>query len=163
MKNKIWIVMLCISILLIAFFLPVNGAQISSYKIYKNKFNGYLQPHKLTLPGLMSVDEPVSKIEALKCVVDQYSQIITNTMDEGVIDLINQINESMILAYLQNLTSFGPRVTGQPACEQAAEYLYNEFSNMGLEVRYDNWVSGPYDSNNVEATLPGVNQSSDDI
>jgi hypothetical protein len=34
---------------------------------------------------------------------------------------------------------------------------------MGLEVRYHNWIYGGYDSNNVEATLAGVNPSSDDI
>jgi hypothetical protein len=79
-------------------------------------------------------------------------------------DLIEQLNETMVLGYLENLTSIGPRRTGTPNCEEAALYLYQEFDAMGLEVRYQNWTLGDsiYGSN-IEATLPGVNPSSDEI
>jgi hypothetical protein len=79
-------------------------------------------------------------------------------------DLIEQLDEPMVLGYLENLTSIGPRVTGTQSCEEAARYLYQEFDAMGLEVRYQNWTfSDSVYGSNIEATLPGVNPSSDEI
>ncbi|OGS40906.1 MAG: hypothetical protein A3K77_03315 [Euryarchaeota archaeon RBG_13_31_8] len=156
MKNKKWIVILCVSIFLIAGFNPVNGAE--NYKI-----NRYFESHEPPLPGLMVGDEPIFKVEIEKNIINQYKQISPVTVSDNIVDIITQIGESMILGYIENLTSFGPRVTGEPGCVDAAEYIYNEFSSMGLDVRYDNWVYGGYDSNNVEATLPGSDTNSDDI
>ncbi len=34
------------------------------------------------------------------------------TMDDIVISILEQVDESIYLSYLENLTSFGPRVTG---------------------------------------------------
>jgi len=77
------------------------------------------------------------------------------TADVSIIELLQQLNETLILGYLENLTSFGPRETGTEACDQAAHYLYGTFKDMGLAVRYhnytDDWVSG----SNIEATLYG--------
>jgi len=114
------------------------------------------------IPGNMIGDEPIFEVGDVEP-ISSPPEIEDVSMDDDVIGLITQIDESMILGYLQGLTSFGPRVTGEAGCVQAAEYLYNEFASMGLEVRYDNWVYGGYNSNNVEATLPGADPSSDDI
>jgi len=61
--------------------------------------------------------------------------------------------------------------------EKVARYIYNEFESMGLKVRYQYWEEEPTIKNlrepswtfawelgnNIEATLPGTNESSDEI
>jgi len=73
------------------------------------------------------------------------------------------IEDDIVLGYLENLTDFGPRVTGSQACQQAGEYIYNEFESYGLEARYDDWSYYGYDGNNIEGTLQGINETSDQI
>jgi hypothetical protein len=80
-----------------------------------------------------------------------------------IIDIIQQLNESVILDFLQTLVSFGPRVTGSSSCTQAGEWIFSEFQDMGLDVRYHNWSHGGESGQNVEATLHGVNETSDEI
>ena len=63
-------------------------------------------------------------------------------MDDIVISILEQVDETIYLSYLENLTSFGPRITGSDACKAAADYIYNQFESMGLAVRYHNWTSG---------------------
>jgi hypothetical protein len=84
-------------------------------------------------------------------------------IDDAMIDLIQLMDESIILNYLQTLVSFGPRVTGTPACTQTGQWIYSEFHDMGLDVRYHNWSHGGESGQNIEATLPGANETSDDI
>jgi hypothetical protein len=73
------------------------------------------------------------------------------------------MDESLILSYLENLTAFGPRVTGTTACYDAGDWIYNEFESMGLDVEFHDWSYGGYTDRNVVATLNGSNQSSDEI
>jgi hypothetical protein len=77
--------------------------------------------------------------------------------------MIEQIDESTALAFMEDLVAFGPRVTGTPACELAGEYIYNTFADMGLEVRYHYWSNYGYEGYNIEATLPGEDPTSDEI
>ncbi len=95
----------------------------------------------------------------------QWSQhkAVLGSLDEFIVELIEQLTETMYLGYLENITAFGPRVTGTSASYQAGDYIYNEFQSMGLEVRYHNWNNGGYQDRNIEGTLYGVNQSSDEI
>ncbi|HWR64305.1 MAG TPA: M20/M25/M40 family metallo-hydrolase [Candidatus Thermoplasmatota archaeon] len=85
------------------------------------------------------------------------------TMDDVVISMIEQVDESIFLSYEENLTVNGPRPTESASCIAAAEYMYEQFQNMGLAVRYHQWSNGGYTSNNVEATLNGSDETSDDI
>lgn len=82
-----------------------------------------------------------------------------STLNLDIIELIQQVDETLILGYLENLTSFGPRLTGTPACEQSAQYIYQTFQDMGLEVRYHNYTDATVSGSNVEATLPGTDSS----
>ncbi len=85
------------------------------------------------------------------------------SLNEDIIAMIEQIDESTALNYIEGLTSFGPRVTGTQACELAGDYIYDTFADMGLEVRYHYWSNSGYDGYNIEATLPGTDPSSDEI
>ena len=70
----------------------------------------------------------------------------------------------MVLGFIENLTSFGPRVTGSESCEDAGRWIYQEFKEMGLEVRYQNWsATSSIFGSNIEATLAGANPDSDEI
>jgi hypothetical protein len=84
-------------------------------------------------------------------------------MSNIVISMIEQVNGSIYLSYLENLINLGPRPTGSSACVAAAAYIYNQFKSMGLAVRYHNWTRGGYSSANVEATINGTDKSSDGI
>ncbi len=103
-------------------------------------------------PSLNSyADEPFQKITS------------ANYKNDEILNIIQNINEPIYLSYLENITAFGTRVTGTPSCHNAGTYLYNQFESMGLVVRYQNWTNGGYQDRNIEATLPGVDEESDEI
>ena len=86
-----------------------------------------------------------------------------DSSEETIIEILENIDEDLILGFLEDLVAFGPRFTGTNACELAGDYIYNEFVSYGLNARYDDWTYGSYSSNNIEGTLPGVDPSSDEI
>lgn len=91
-------------------------------------------------------------------VADRFNPIhplAPTTTNIDIIELLQQLNESLILGYLENLTSFGPRFTGTEACNQEAHYLYQTFQDMGLAVRYHNYTDSYVSGSNIEATLYG--------
>lgn len=114
-------------------------------------------------PGNMREGQVLVDVGDKKPISDSHPDFTGLFRDVDIVSLITQIDEALLLGYYQGLTSFGPRVTGESGCIQAAEYLYNEFEGMGLDVRYDDWSAGGYESNNVEATLQGTDPTSDDI
>lgn len=83
--------------------------------------------------------------------------------EDLIVNLLENITEPLYFPYLENITAFGPRVTGTTSCYNTGTYLYNEFQNLGLSVRYQNWTNGGYHDRNIEATLPGINESSDEL
>ncbi|MFE3845418.1 M28 family metallopeptidase [Thermoplasmatota archaeon] len=87
--------------------------------------------------------------------------------NQVIIDMIVELDEEMVIEYIENLTSFGPRWKGTEECHEAGRYIYNEFLKMGLDVRYDNfsfeYYGEPMDGFNVEATLYGKDPNSDKI
>jgi len=91
---------------------------------------------------------------------------IQNTTDPKITNIIKMVNESLIMGFLESLVSYGPRLTGTYGCEKAAEYLFEQFENMGLETRYQNWASfgnrlplRVYNAKNIEGTLIGKDPS----
>ncbi|MCU0850852.1 MAG: M28 family metallopeptidase [Candidatus Thermoplasmatota archaeon] len=76
--------------------------------------------------------------------------------EDSIIEMINQIDESLLYEYLSGLLNFSPRYTGSINCNLAAEYLYNEFQKMGLQTEFHEWRYGGFHSKNVIATLPGT-------
>jgi len=161
MKKKI----ICIVIftLLIATFLPVSSHaiefNISSNENYINQSNSYNPP----VPGDMSLPYPNFNEIDTSQKKSIPPKILSQFNNDNIIDMIQSMDESLYLGYLEDLVDFGPRVTGTPACQAAGDYIYNEFESMGLEVRYHNWNYYGYSDRNIEATLPGTNETSDEI
>ena len=84
-------------------------------------------------------------------------------VDDNIVSLIEKLDEELILEFLENLTSFGPRVTGTEACDRSGEYIYNEFIHMGLDRRYQYWESNDLHGYNIEATINGYDSTNDEV
>lgn len=155
MKNKMSAVLVVVLLVVAVFPMMAIGSRASDIEQV-----GFHYP---PIPGCMDGNEPIFKVEHEKRISKVPSDKDSPYKSDDVVDLITQINEQMIYDYINDLASFGPRVTGELACEQASTYIYNKFEQMGLQVRYDNWNYSSYTSNNVEATLPGTDPTSNDL
>jgi hypothetical protein len=64
----------------------------------------------------------------------------------------------------------GRRMTGTYSCDKAAKYIYEHFEKLNLNPKYHYWKGfgdyyhqGFYKSQNIEATLYGIDDSNDEI
>jgi len=146
-----------IIILLIFTILPSTSFAINNIKLNQNNLK------TPPLPGCMNQDE--LDLIAMYDISDNkvYNKITPNSIDEKVLDLIQSINENIYLGYLENLTSFGPRETATQACENAGIYIHDEFQKMGIESRYQEWSNDYLYGTNIEATIPGIDENSNEI
>jgi aminopeptidase YwaD len=92
------------------------------------------------------------------------TQILSATSSQKIIDILSMINETLIQEYLQTIVGFGPRMSGSYGCEKAAQYIHQQFTDMQLIARYQNWTLWGsryyhyfYQSQNIEGTLVGTN------
>ena len=161
MRKKIYAVLFCITFLT-ASFITVQGSDISNPNI-KQHFDLLYKQIIGPIPGEMKNDELPIRGEIGPSFGVYYHEPERVTLDDNIIALIEQLDEELLLNYLENLTAFGPRVTGTSACEEAGEYIYNEFVNLGLEVRYQEWEDHGFSGKNIEATMYGVDNSSNEI
>ncbi len=149
MRKKIFITIIIFFILII----PINVLSIKTDYKYINTTE-YRCLEKNILENIIEFPSRYHELSEKK-----YSQSINNL----VISLIQKIDENTYLGYLENLTSFGPRVTSTQECDDSAEYIYNEFEKLGLETRYHEWSNNYLYGKNVEATLEGSDDNSDEI
>ena len=84
-------------------------------------------------------------------------------MDIDILDLINDVNKTIIDNYIKELISFGPRPAGSRACKQTGAYIASKFTSFGLDVSVENWTFFPIRSQNIVATLNGSDKSSDAV
>ncbi len=91
-------------------------------------------------------------------------------LNTKVIQAIEMVNESLLRVFLEELVSIGPRRTGTYGCDKAAEYIYEQFEDIGVDARYHYWATinnqrpfRYYKSQNIEATLNGTNKECDEI
>lgn len=94
---------------------------------------------------------------------DSSENLITSFHNSSKIMLIlSKIDEDLLRSYLEPLVAFSPRYTGTYGCEKSAKFIFQQFDQMGLKTRYQNWTSFGniyhrrlFTSQNVEATLEG--------
>ncbi|MCX6671361.1 MAG: M20/M25/M40 family metallo-hydrolase [Euryarchaeota archaeon] len=153
------IICLVICMLMIVTVFPVVGLPIQTGE---TKNLNITQPRSQSPGPAYAPMPPLDRIVDVPIVRD-HSEKTAVTMDDIVISIIEQVDESIFLSYEENLTANGPRPTGSASCIAAAEYMYDQFQSMGLAVRYHHWSNGGYSSDNVEATLNGTDETSDEI
>ena len=113
--------------------------------------------------------------------------------DGTVEEIINQVEENMISFYISEITKHGGHPTATRAkgliskilgklydlpIEKVADFIYNELEDMNIKVKKIPWkqdltINKLFDpnyspfrffvGNNIEATLPGTNENSDEI
>lgn len=157
MMKKIIGIVFCM--LMIVNVFPVIGYPIQTVEI-KNLNN--VQPRFQAPPPGEAQFLPSDTIMN-KPIIREHIEITAATMDDIVIGMLEEVDESIYLNYLENIVSFGPRRTGTTACIASAAYIYDQFESMGLDVRYHHWSTGGYTSDNVEATINGTDETSDEI
>ena len=88
-------------------------------------------------------------------------QPFSSTAD--IIEMIDQVDESLVFYYHDKLMSFGARYTRSINCTLAGQYIYEEFEKMGLPVEFHEWKFDGFHSRNVVATLNGADPTSNAI
>ncbi|KYK34652.1 MAG: hypothetical protein AYK22_05025 [Thermoplasmatales archaeon SG8-52-3] len=170
MKNRIPILIVCI--FLIVSVIPVSGIIIpynkdimkqDSIEIYRANVKSLNDDRLAPYPGDLNEDFLIPEYIFNNQKITIPPERTLGFNNDNIIEILTQIDETLLLSYLENLTDFGPRVTGSSACAEAGDYIYNEFLDMGLEARYDEWSYSGYSDRNIEGTLEGINQTSDEI
>lgn len=166
MKKKLVIILAFM--LLIAYTIPVLGMS-NKIMINQDPDDNYREKVKHLNDGRLPPD-PGDIPEDFVFEINDNSQINPNppkrtarSEDEVIIEILENLDETLIVDYLVDITNFGPRVTGSPAVQQAGDYIYNEFVSYGLEARYDPWSYYGYSGNNIEGELEGIDETSDEI
>jgi putative aminopeptidase FrvX len=93
---------------------------------------------------------------------EEKDRILTNFKID-IIDMINQVNQSLIHYYIKGLVDIGSRYTGTDNCKKAAQYIFDEFKKIGLDVKIKPWGYVRYQCQNVVATLNGSDPDSDAV
>ena len=75
---------------------------------------------------------------------------------DDILQMIQQVNASKLIMYIQDIQDFGPHPTGSNACDAVGTYLYDTLHSFNLSVRYDTWKYKLRSGKNIEATLPGT-------
>ena len=99
------------------------------------------------------------------------SETILFSPDPKIEAAIQLVTESLLREYLTVLSvEIGPRKTQTYGSEEAAKYIYEEFTKTGLQTRYHYWEDFAekirpkyYKDKNVEATLEGIDDSCEEI
>jgi hypothetical protein len=78
-----------------------------------------------------------------------------------ILQMIQQVNASILRAYVQKIQDFGPHPTGSDACEAFGEYLYDTLNSFQVSVQFDSWHYKLRSGKNIVASLQG--KESDNI
>jgi hypothetical protein len=99
------------------------------------------------------------------------NDIQTQGINPKIQEIIEKINVTLIRNFMEYLVlEIGNRYTGTDGCIKAANYIYQQFENMGLQSKYQDWSSrgnnlfaGVFTSQNVIGTHQGTDSNSDEI
>jgi len=115
------------------------------------------------LPGCMNTAELELDFKDYQTPILQLIKPEPTLYDQNIGLLIDSISEEQYLDYLEGLVSYGPRVTTTNACYDAGEYIYNQFLEMGIDARIQEWSDNNYYGTNIEGTIQGIDEDSDEI
>lgn len=150
-------------ILIVLLSLIFIGASFTSVTSIEIKTSSIIGPRELPMPGDLKDGKLPEFPPFLQPAISSHHELYPLTKSDFVVTLIEQLDEELYLNYLEELVAFGPRYTYSKACTDAGNYIYNEFVEMGLETRKHEWNDEDPTVFNVEATLLGSNEESDEI
>ena len=81
-------------------------------------------------------------------------QSIAST-DPSAEDVLNSVNGDQIVSTISDLEAIGTRAFYLNQSNEAAAYIYERFSQLGLDVEYQDFMAGSHPSKNVVATQKG--------
>ena len=76
-----------------------------------------------------------------------------------LLQLMLQVNMSILRDYVQRIQDFGPHPTGSAPYDALGKYLLDTLSSFNLSVQYDPWTYKLRQGKNIEATLQGQGSS----
>jgi hypothetical protein len=77
--------------------------------------------------------------------------------------LVAQVDESILAAYLEKFVSFGFKMTGSENASKAANWIYQEFADLGYYTFFDSWSFPKFADSNVVAVKNGTDVDSDAV
>jgi len=145
----------------------------------KNYIKTSLSKIVILLIGIIIISSTYSNVYGKNCLLEKINittlQANLNYKEYfetngNIYEIINDINESTLRAYMTTITNtYKGRVTGSETCNEAGDWLYNEFDKMpNLQVSKNPWTARAdifhffkiYNGYNVEAELPGYSNDS---
>jgi len=90
---------------------------------------------------------------------DTSNNLSSNSSSSDILEMIQQVNASILRTYIQKIQGFGPHPTGSKACEALGEYLYGTLNTFQLSVHYDLWRYKLHSGKNIIASLQGTESS----
>ena len=84
------------------------------------------------------------------------SATFVDSSENKITELIDSVDENSLYYYDKTIQDFGPHPTGSEECNKVANFIFNEFSNYGLETEYQEWDYRGVRGKNVIATLYGL-------
>jgi hypothetical protein len=90
-------------------------------------------------------------------------QFDKTNVDPDIVKMIDQINEEILLYYLEKFVSFGFKEAGSENANNAAEWIKSEFEEIGLYTYFDHWKFPKYKDKNVIAINNGTDPTSDAV
>jgi hypothetical protein len=96
---------------------------------------------------------------------DNTHKVLTNpdSFNSDIVMMLGEINESILSYYLERFVSFGYKFTGSSNCRKAAEWIKQEFEDMGLHTYFDDWRFTRHKDRNVIAVHNGTDEKSDAV
>jgi hypothetical protein len=112
-----------------------------------------------------------SPIITANSIIQKNQNTETENKNLKIQEIIEKINETLIRNFMEYLVfEIGCRFTGTYGCQKAAKYIYEQFENMGIQTRYQNWKArgnrwhhGFFESQNVIGTHNGTYTDSKEI
>jgi hypothetical protein len=83
--------------------------------------------------------------------------------NSSLLDMILQVNNSLLKYYIENIQSFGPHPTGSNEINELKKYLFNELSKLQINVSYHQWIFDDISGENIVGTIGGEKSSNNVI
>ncbi|UCF77757.1 MAG: M20/M25/M40 family metallo-hydrolase [Candidatus Eiseniibacteriota bacterium] len=104
-----------------------------------------LRPFQASLASLAPVVSPPSALPALSSTQKSWiEQMVGSVSEAGLFHCISSLSGEIPVELSTGTHTIATRYSHHPDCFKAAEYLYSQFDEMGVEVGRDNFLGVPF-------------------